>query len=294
VRQMAGSRGRAVLLVLACLVAHARPVASQGVVLDHGLQAGRHLLVEMLTENVNDMRLKEDRGLAEQARSRGMRFPVVLQTAERQLMRQRTGPAAADGSFAAELTLLEKSTTLRAPDGQEHQLPDARGQKGLRVEAVIEAGGRVREGSLAVSGVDGNAEQAARAVVGQMLQQMAALEPLTLSAGQSVPQSLRMSLPLPGLKPLDLTMHTTYRLLGVEDGVADIETVHRMDFHLPDGVMKMRAEGAGGGRMRVDVDTRILRLTESSWVMELEIDVPDGLIAMAISSRFTQHTRDAD
>ncbi len=279
---------------LACLLSQAATAIAQNVVLDYRLQAGKDLRVETVTETVNDVRLKVDRGLGEQVQARGVRFPFVIQTTERQVMRQWSGKPLADGSFQAELTMLEKSMLLRSPDGQVHDVPDTSGMVGLRMAAVIDADGRLREDSIQVSGLNGEAGETAAAVMGSVLQQVAALEPLVLREGASVPQSLRMSLPLPGQMAIELTMHTTYRLLGIDNGVADIETVHRMDFHLPDGPVRMQADGAGGGRMRFELATRTLRLNESSWVAEIELDTPEGLIAMGVSTRFTQHMRDAD
>jgi hypothetical protein len=280
------------LLCLAGLTGLA--VAADQIELNYRLQPGQDLVAETTSEVVTDLRVKEDRGLLAQARARGIRFPLTMHLVNRQVLRYRTGEPAPDGSFSVELTQLEKTSVVRLPDGQEQAVPDGSGIQGFRMTAFVEPGGQLRHGSLAVHGVEGPAAEVARSVMGSVLQQAAGIEPVTLRLGQATPQDLRMQVPIPGLATLDMNMTISNRLIGVADGVATVEMVYHMDFDTPgDGPMKIRADGAGGGRLLYEVATRIARQTESNSVMNFEGDTPEGVIEVRMSSSESQHMRQA-
>jgi len=282
------------VLVMGLLCQSGLAIGADRIELNYRLQPGQDLLAETITEVVTDLRVKEDRGLLAQAHARGMRFPLTMHLVNRQVLRYRTGEPAADGSFSAELTQLEKTSSVRLPDGQEQPISDGGDMQGFRMTAVIESTGQLRADSLAVHGVDGQAADAARTVMGSVLQQAAAIEPITLHLGGATPQELRMQVPIPGLSTLDMNMHISNRLLGIADGVATVEMVYRMDFDIPgEGPMKIRADGAGGGRLLYEVATRIAHQTDSSAVMSFEFDTPEGVIEVRMSSNEAQRMRTA-
>ena len=121
--------------------------------------------------------------------------------------------------------------------------------------------------------------------------QAAAIEPILLSKDRSVPQEIGMQLPVAGITTLELKMHISNQLLGVEGGVARIQQIHSMNFGAPTGAIKMSAEGSGGGTLHYEIFTKTLLSSETGTLMKLILDTPEGLIELQMNSKHSQKMR---
>ncbi len=264
--------------------------AAQGeVVMDLRPQPGRALRNEMRTENLMSMRLVEDRGLGAKLAAAGRPTSGESHTVMDQQVRLRTGPRAADGSFDTEMTLLARRGTLKLPGGEERALPAPPGLEDVRSSARLDAGGALLPGSLQVQGGSDATRPVLQQVLGSVLAQTAGLPPLRLAPGVAVPREQQLKLPLPGLGEMTVRMTITHRLLALSaDGIAHIELLYTMDFDSPGGGPQMRADGSGGGLMLYDTRQQLVRSAESSTLMNLRMELPEGSIELRVASKSRQ------
>lgn len=282
-------RGFAIALSLSgTVLAH----AAEAVDLDYRLRADRDLTVDQVQENVTAIRVIEDRGLVAKAASNGARFPGTYHVVNRQRFRYTTGAAQPDGSFPATLSILSRRVNLRLASGEEQAVTGQPDMDNFVFKAVIDPQGRVLQPSVEAGGIDAGNHEAIQAVMASVLEQATRIEPLRVEQGQAAQQVVNMKLPLPGLTELDLRINASNRLIGVTDGVAKVEMVYVMEFGLPQGPVRLTASGTGGGTLLYDIAGRTARSIESSTLMTIVAEVPDGTLEFQMNTRQTQQMRD--
>lgn len=278
------------LIVLGCVTSEvlANPA---GVVLNYRLQPNRDLTVESVTDAITTMRVLEDRGIVEKSGGRLSARLTSIHIKGVQSFRYLTGAVQPDQSFSVDMRYLDKATFLKGPDGQEQLLPDKTPLKGVRVTATVERDGKLRDGSVVVSGVEPALAEPLRLTMASVLNQATSIQPIVLDPSQSVPQEMAMQIPLPGLAPLDIRVRISNRLLAVEAGVARVQQVYSLDFGTPKGAMKIAAEGTGGGTMLYEVASQTLLSNEAGMLMKMTLDAADGVIEVEMNTKQSQTTR---
>lgn len=261
--------------------------------LDYRLQPDRDLTTETLIDGTTTMRVIEDRGIVARSNGRLSSRPTTLRVRTRQAIRFVTGSLQADGSFAAEMHYVDKRSTVQLPDGSEQLVPEPAPLKGVRVHATVEPGGRLREGSVRITGVGAALGDAFEATIAGALSQAAAIEPLRLTRGEGVSQRMSMQLPVPGVASLDIQVLVVNRLVSVEDGLARIQQVYSMEFGAPASGLTMRAEGSGGGHLLYDIASRTVASGETGMLVKITLDTPEGLIEVHLDTRQTRRMRRA-
>lgn len=284
------SRFRSACIGLALLLATGAQAAEE-VVLEPRPQPGRDLRTDLVVDSIHTLRVLEDRGIVARSDGRLSSGPVTAQVVGRQAFRLVTGAADAAGRFPVELTYLDKRTELRTPDGRLITLTDSLPWQRARVQALLEPDGRLVAGTVSVTGVDGAVAEPTQRILAEVLAQASAVEPVTLGPGRSATQRVTMKLPVPGIATVDVTMQITSQLLGVEAGVARVQQVYGMDFGVPDGPLRLRADGSGSGTLRYEVATRTLLSSESHTLMKLVFDGPDGVVEAQMVGRQSQTTQ---
>lgn len=267
--------------------------ATDSVELDYRLRAGRDLISEQVDEHVTTMRVAADRGMVARTAGNGTRFPLTYHAVTRQRSRYLTGPAQADGSFAASLAILSRRASLRLSTGEEQPVPGQPDLANFEFKATIDAQGQVTEPTLVAEGADAATRDAVRDMMASLLQQAARIDVVRLDAGQAVQQVVNMKVPLPGMPPLDMQVTGSNRLIAVQDGLAQVEMVYVMAFNVPEGPLKIEASGSGGGKMQYDIAAKIARNTETSTLMTILIHLPDGTLEQQVNMRQTQRVLDA-
>jgi hypothetical protein len=281
---------RAVCLVLA--LAPAAALANDAaVVLDYRPQPDRDLTAEYETVSMTTMRVVDDRGLIAASEGRLSSSPMTMLLTSWQSVRFINGKAASDGSFPLDMRYLGRRTTVRGPDGQERLMPEKGDLNGLRVAAVIKAGGQIRDGSVVLSGADPAIPQELSGMMASMLGQITRIEPLMLKGGEDVQQEVAMKVPVPGAGIMDVKMQISNRLLKVENGIASIQQIYSFDFGAPTGDLKLSADGSGGGSMLYDVATRTLLSNESGSLMKMLLETPEGTLEYQMDARNRQSMR---
>jgi hypothetical protein len=267
-------------------------LAAEAIDLDYRLRADRDLTVDQVQENVTAIRVIEDRGLVAKAAGNGARFPGTYHVVNRQRFRYATGAAQPDGSFPATLSILSRRVNLRLASGEEQPASGQPDMDNFVFRALIDPHGRVLQPSVEAAGVDAANLEPVKVVMASVLEQATRIEPLRVEQGKPAQQVVNMKLPLPGLTELDLKITASNRLIEVTDGVAKIEMVYVMEFGIPQGPVKLTASGTGGGTLLYDIAGRIARSIESSTLMTLVAEVPDGTLEFQMNTRQTQQMRD--
>jgi hypothetical protein len=269
----------------------ASAAGAEEVVLDYRLQPDRDVRSEMVTQATTSMRVVEDRGLVAKSNGRLSAQALSFLATQRQSVAFATGKAGVDGSFAARVRFLSKSSELTLPDGSTQPLPDRASLAGARLEVVVERDGTLRKDSAQIFGASEEHAGLVRDVMVSVVNQAASMPALRLAKGQSTPQDLALRIPLPGVGHVDMKMRIHHRLIAVEDGVARIDLVYSMDFGGPTPGVKMSAHGTGGGTMRYDLARKLAIGSETRTMMKFTIESPDGVLEMEMVSQESQSMR---
>jgi hypothetical protein len=275
----------ALVLILAAGPACA---SDEPIEINYRLRPDRDLTAESVADAITTTRVLVDRGIVAKSGGRLSSRPTTVHIVQKHTYQYITGSPQADGSFTSEMRYLDKTTSVRGPDGQEQNIPERVPLKGVRVLATVDADGKLRPGSTEVTGIDARLLEPFRQSLVGVLSQFASIPPLVLTRGQSVPQEMSLQVPVPGIANLQLKMQTANQLLDVEGGVARIQQIYSLDFGIPSGSAKITAEGSGGGSMLYQVSSQTLLSSESGMLMKLVMDTADGVIEMQLNSRQVQ------
>lgn len=281
-------------LVVACLGAGMalaqQPPAS--VEISHRMTPDSDFVTETMSEGQNIISVVEDRGIVAKSAERGGRFPLHLNTVNRQSIRFTSTPRAADGGFGISMAFLAQSDALRNGMGEETPVPRKASLAGSKVSAQAGADGRVKTESLAFSGMTPEQLQIMQSTLTAILQQVNQVDALRVVAGQTTEQVVELTVPIATITTMALKMTASYRLLELKDNVAFLDINYIMDFGSPAQALKVQASGSGAGTMQYDtVLNRVLASTTHSG-MEFEISVPDGTLKLQSMSKQTQTTRE--
>ncbi|MFP8777497.1 hypothetical protein [Hydrogenophaga sp. RWCD_12] len=268
--------------------------AAEPVELDYRLRPERDLVSDQVNENVITMRVLSDRGVVARSATNGTSFPLTYHVVNRQRYRYTTGPAEADGSFRATVSVLSRRASLRLASGEEQPMPGQPELDNLVFKATVDPERRLLQPALVSEGGDAESREALKSVLASVLEQAARIEPIRVAQDQAAQQVVRMKVPLPGIAALDLKITASNRLVAVDDGVARVEMVYVMEFGVPDGPVKIDATGTGGGTMVYDIAAKIARSVETNTLMTIVADVPDGTLEFQMNTRQTQKTQAAE
>ncbi len=281
----------ALLLLLAARAAWAQP--AQTVQIAYRMQPGVDWISDLTTDAMMSFKVVEDRGIVAASAERGLRFPAQANLVNRQSVRHTTSQAQPDGRFTVNLALLSRSAAVRDVDGHEHALPEPISLVGSQVRAVAGPDGRIESGSISVTGTPEAQVATVLPLFTAMLEQMGAMENVSLSTAQGATQRVQMTLPIGGIATVAIGMDINYRLLEVKEDIAEIDMVYVMDFGTPAPSMRIRANGSGAGVMRYDTRRRLILSTTDHSLMDMELDMPEGVIKVQVMNQQKQMAREA-
>lgn len=280
-------------LMLACMGAGMalaqQPPAS--VEISHRMTPDSDFVTDTVSEGMNTIYVVEDRGIVAKTAERGGRFPINLNTVNRQAIRFTSTPRATDGGFGISMAFLAQSDAMRNDMGEETPVPRKASLAGSKVSAQVGADGRVKTESLAFSGMTPEQLQIMQTTLTAILQQVNQVDSIRVVAGKTTEQVIELSVPVANITTMALKMTASYRLREVKDNVAFLDITYVMDFGSPAQAFKVQANGSGAGTMEYDTALqRVISSTTHSG-MEFEFSVPDGTLKLQSLSKQTQTTR---
>ncbi len=264
---------------------------TQTVQIAYRVQPGVDWISDLTTDAMMSFKVVEDRGIVARSAERGMRFPAQANLVNRQSVRHTTSAAAPDGSFTVDLAFLSKSAAVRDADGKEHVMPDNTALVGSRVQAKALADGRIDAETMTITGAPEDKAALVRPVFQAMFEQMGALENVSLSTGQGASQRVELTLPIGGIARVAIGMDINYKLVEVKDNIAEIDMVYVMDFGTPDQPMRIKAHGSGAGAMRYDTQHQLILSTTDHSLMDMELELPEGVIKVQVMNQQKQVAR---
>ena len=268
--------------------------AAQQVQIAYRVQPGIDWISDLTTDAMMSFTVVEDRGIVAKSAERGVRFPAQANLVNRQSVRHTTSAAAPDGSFTVDLAFLSKSAAVRDADGQEHVMADESSLVGSRVQARALADGRIDPQTMQITGAPEDKTALIRPVFQAMLEQMGALENVSLSTEQGASQRVELTLPIGGITSVAIGMDINYKLVDIKEDIAEIDMVYVMDFGTPDKPMRIKAHGSGAGAMRYDTQRQLILSTTDHSLMDMELEMPEGVIKVQVMNQQKQVARLAD
>jgi hypothetical protein len=279
------------MVALLCLPLALWAQAPQAVQIAYRVQPGADWISDLTTDALMSFSVVEDRGIVAKSAERGVRFPAHANLVNRQSVRHTTSPPAADGSFTVDLAFLSRSAAMRDADGKEHVMPENPPLVGSRVQARATSDGRIDPATMQFSGAAPAQSAQVLPVFQAMFEQMSALENVSLIAGQSASQRVELTLPIGGITQVAIGMDINYKLVQVKEDIAEIDMVYVMDFGTPKQATRIRAHGSGAGAMRYDTQRRLILSTTDHSLMDMELDMPEGLIRVQVMNQQKQVAR---
>lgn len=282
-----------VSLALSLLTSGVALASAEKVELTYRLQPGRDVITDNTIEAVTTLRVIEDRGIVAKSQGRLSRLPTTIAMKRHQSFRYLNGDPEPDGSFSADMRFLEQRTSIQGLNGQETVVPERTALAGMSVVAVVERNGSLRPGSVRVFGLEPSMAEQMRPTMQSALAQAASIPSITLGFEESVSQQIQMQVPIPGLASLEMKMTVSNKLLGIEKGIATVQQIYTMDFGSAPGGTKMTADGSGGGSMLYEIGSRTILSNQSSTLMKVILEMPEGVVEIRMSSKQVQQTRSA-
>jgi len=265
--------------------------AAQTVQIAYRVQPGTDWISDLTTDAMMSFKVVEDRGIVAKSAERGVRFPAQANLVNRQSVRHTTSAAEPDGSFTVNLAFLSRSAAVRDADGQEHVMPDNAALVGSRVQAKALPDGRIDPASMQITGAPEDQAALVRPVFQAMFEQMGALENVSLSTEHGASQRVDLMLPIGGFARVAIGMDINYKLVEVRDDIAEIDMVYVMDFGTPDQPMRIKAHGSGAGAMRYDTQHQLILSTTDHSLMDMELEMPEGVIKVQVMNQQKQVAR---
>ncbi len=265
--------------------------ATQTVQIAYRVQPGVDWISDLTTDAMMSFSVVEDRGIVARSAERGVRFPAQANLVNRQSVRHTTSAPGPDGSFTVDLAFLSKSAAVRDADGKEHTMPDHTAIVGSRVQARALPDGRIDLDTMQITGAPEDKAAMVRPVFQAMFEQMGALENVSLSAGQGASQRVELTLPIGGFARVAIGMDINYKLVEIKDDIAEIDMVYVMDFGTPDQPMRIKAHGSGAGAMRYDTQRQLILSTTDHSLMDMELEMPEGVIKVQVMNQQKQVAR---
>lgn len=282
--------------LLLCLALSAGPVwaATDIVELDYRPRPNRDQVLESVVEGRTTVRVLEDRGIVAKSQAQAVVFPLTTTFQQRQTLHTTTGAPAADGSYGMTVEVVAQGSALTLPDGREQALPVKVPLQGLKVRGTLTADGHIVPASVETEVENATPQQREmlQQLMTAMMQQIPSWEPVQLRRGETVPQHLKMTAPVPGMKPLDMQMTIHQRLLDVHDGVAQIDMVYTLSFQGDDAVA-LQAGGSGHGTLNYEVATQTMLSSVSETTITFVTDTNDGKLQFETATRQQQTMRPA-
>lgn len=282
------------VLMAACLgagMALAQQQQPASVEISHRMVPDADFVTETVNEAQNTLSVVEDRGIVAKSAERGGRFPLHLNTVNRQSFRFTSTPRAADGGFGVSMVFLAQADTVRQGLGEEVPMPRKASLTGSKVNGQVGPDGLLKTESLAFSGMTPEQLQIMRSSLTAILQQVNKADSIQVVAGKTTEQLIELSVPIATLTTVALKMTTSYRLREVRDNMAFLDITYLMDFGSPAEAFKVQANGSGAGTMEYDTVLRRVVSSTTHWGMEFELSMPDGTLRFQSMSKQTQTTR---
>ena len=116
------------------------------------------------------------------------------------------------------------------------------------------------------------------------------MQPLTIAEDRLAKQTFSMHLPVKGDVGIDVKVNALHSLIKVENGLAHVQIVYRMDFGVPKGDFKISAEGNGGGTLIYDITRRSEVSMDSFSFFTVVMDDPEGVMEVKLQMRSSDRT----
>lgn len=208
----------------------------------------------------------------------------------RETLRLTSSSAAPDGSFRVTMEKLLDEGSVRLPDGRESEIEGYESNAGFRLEARVSPLWRAEIEGFNWPRADARAREVARRAAVSSLNQVLAMQPLTLAEDRSAKQTFSMHFPVTGDVGIDVKVIALHRLIKVENGLAHIQLVHQMDFGVPKGDFKISAEGNGGGTLIYDITKRSEVSLDSFSFITVVMDDPKGVMEVKLQMSSSDKT----
>ncbi|HEX5737594.1 MAG TPA: hypothetical protein VFY22_03730 [Hydrogenophaga sp.] len=284
----------ALLIVPQVLWAQPAHTPAQTAQIAYRIQPGIDWISDLTTDAMMSFSVIEDRGIVAKSAEQGVHFPAQANLVNRQSVRHTTSAAAPDGSFTVDLAFLSKSAAVRDADGREHVVPDNTSLVGSRVQARALPDGRIDAGTMQITGAPEEKTALIRPVFLAMFEQMGALENVSLSTYRGASQRVELTLPIGGITSVAIGMDINYKLVDIKEDIAEIDMVYVMDFGTPEQPMRIKAHGSGAGAIRYDTQRQLILSTTDHSLMNMELEMPEGVIKVQVVNQQKQVARLAE
>lgn len=279
-------RTLSILLLLASLASPATAVES--VTLSFAPKPGR--VVDVITENDAKLilNLTGDQELIERNRARGVSFPHLTHTRQRNHQRTVTSEANSDGSFPLRIQFLEAESHTVDRDGKAFamRVPLTDFVDGS-INALVRPNGKIEFVSLD----GGHLKPEVTTMLPQFLENlfgsMKSMEGAHVQVGGSIDQKSYFDMPVPGFQPIRFAVDAKYTLQRIANGIAQFSLNFTYTIDQVPTSMRVQASGSGTGAMEYDVRSNLMRNTTSTTSMEMTVNAGRSIMTSNAEMRQT-------
>jgi len=278
-----------VLFILLLLAAVAAPAsAAESVTLSFVPKPERS--VDAVTENDTKLvaNLTGDPELVERNRIRGLVFPYLIHTHQRNHRRTVTSKANSDGSIPLEIQFLEAESNSVDRDGKALAMRASLSDfVGVSIKALARPDGRVEF----VSMDGGHLKPEVMAMLPKFLENvfgsMKSIEGAHIEVGGSINQKSFFDMPVPGFQPIRFAVDTKFTLQRIANGIAlfSVNFTYIID-QVPTS-MRVHASGGGTGAMEYDVSNNLMLNMTTTTSMEMTVNAGQAIVTSNAEMRQT-------
>ncbi|MGY5351083.1 DUF6263 family protein [Wenyingzhuangia sp. IMCC45533] len=195
--------------------------------------------------------------------------PTIIKTSKRN--KEKEIPAILEfGHITSSIIMNGKKDTKKSPLDSLRMIGKYINQKDFKIDSIV--GGDLNETmKKTISSLMEN------------LQQKISFPKKPIKIGESFEQNIPMTIPIQGMKPVQLKINTIYTLKNFNKKIALFDIKQKIEMDLSQKQVDVKAEGSGSGIVEYDRKHKFLTRYESKLPMKLNIKAND-LIKMEIKS----------
>lgn len=277
------------LSILLLLAAFASPTsAAESVTLSFAPKPGR--VVDVVTENDAKLTtsLTGDPELIERNRARGVSFPHVTHTRQRNHQRTVTSKANSDGSFPLKVQFLEAESHTVDRDGKAFPMrAPLTDFVGGGINALARPNGRVEFVSLDGDHLKPEITAMLPNFLENLFGAMQSMEGAHVQVGGSMDQKSSFDMPVPGFQPIRFAVNAKYTLQRIANGIALFSLSFTYTIDQVPTSMRVLASGGGTGTMEYDMHSNLMLSTTSTTSMEMTVNAGRTIMTSSAETRQT-------